>query len=71
MTDREKKQIAILRDHGLTYQQIAKETGIGLSTVKMYFKRQKTPVDDVVLCAQCKKPLPKNAPMQLCKEGKF
>ena len=64
MTDREKKQVAILRDRGLTYQQIVEETGIGLSTVKMYFKRQKAPVDNVVLCAQCKKPLPKNAPMR-------
>ena len=62
MTDSEKKQVAMLRDQGFTYPQIAEKMGLGVSTIKMYFQRGKTPSDNVVTCLQCKKPLEKNAP---------
>ena len=62
MTDKDKKHLAELRDQGYTYQQIAEASGIGLSSVKMFFKRNNTPADDSGLCAQCKKRLEKDAP---------
>lgn len=62
MTNSEKKQVAMLRDQGLTYPQIAEKMGLGVSTIKMYFQRVKTPSDNVTTCLQCKKPLEKNAP---------
>lgn len=61
MTDKEKKRIAALREQGHTYQQIADETGIGLSTIKMYFIRKKAPDDDMRYCPQCRKPFKKDA----------
>ena len=57
-----KKHLAELRDQGYTYQQIAEASGIGLSSVKMFFKRNNTPADDSGICAQCKKRLEKDAP---------
>ena len=62
MTDKDKKHLAELRDQGYTYQQIAEASGIGLSSVKMFFKRNNTPADDSGICAQCKKRLEKDAP---------
>ena len=41
MTDQEKTRISELRSQGRTYQEIAVETGIGLSAIKMHFKRLK------------------------------
>ena len=49
MTDQEKKRISELRDQGKTYPEIAAETGIGLSAIKMHFKRLK-PVLKYPLC---------------------
>lgn len=62
MTDRDKKCLTELRDQGYTYQQISEASGIGLSSVKMFFKRNNTPSNNGVICAQCKKPLGKDAP---------
>ena len=56
MTDQEKTRISELRNQGMTYQEITSETGIGLSAIKMYFKRMKL-IEFVPTCPQCKKPL--------------
>ena len=45
MTDKDKKHLAELRDQGYTYQQIAEASGIGLSSVKMFFKRNSTGIE--------------------------
>ena len=50
MTDKDKKHLAELRDQGYTYQQIAEASGIGLSSVKMFFKRNNTPADNRGIC---------------------
>jgi len=39
MTDKDKKRLTELRGQGYTYQQIAEASGVGLSSVKMFFKR--------------------------------
>ena len=62
MTDKDKKRLTELRGQGYTYQQIAEASGVVLSSVKMFFKRNNTPSDDGGICAQCKKPLEKDAP---------
>ena len=41
MTSEEKKKITQLRRRGCTYQEITRETGLALSTVKMHFQRMK------------------------------
>lgn len=56
MNDMEKNRVSALRDQGMTYQEISSETGIGLSAIKMHFKRMK-PKISVPTCLQCKKPL--------------
>ena len=56
MTDQEKNRISELRSQGKTYPEIAAETGIGLSAIKMHFKRLK-PAEAILKCPQCKKPL--------------
>ena len=56
MTDQEKTRISELRSQGRTYQEIAVETGIGLSAIKMHFKRLK-PEETVRKCPQCGKML--------------
>lgn len=56
MTALEKSRIARLRESGYSYQAIAHETGIPLSSIKMYFARRKPKSKDAT-CPQCHKPL--------------
>lgn len=56
MTDLEKNRITDLRESGYSYQAIASETGIPLSSIKMYFARRR-PKPKNTTCLQCKKPL--------------
>ncbi len=56
MTANDKKRIQELREAGLTYKEIADETGIAFGTVKMFFQRQKDK-PAVQRCEQCHSPL--------------
>ena len=56
MTRQEQARITALRLAGHSYQSIADETGIKLSTVKMYLLRQKEPSDSL-RCELCGKKL--------------
>ena len=62
MTDLEKARVDDLRSQGLTYQEVASQTGIGLSTIKMHFLRKKPPETKSRTCLQCGKPLGKDIP---------
>ncbi len=56
MEANEKNRIQELRDGGLTYREIADETGIAFGTVKMFFQRLKdSPA--VPRCEQCHRTL--------------
>ena len=48
MTDEQKRMIPALRDAGHTYKEIADEVGVPVSTIKTFFRRNKTPVAPVV-----------------------
>ena len=56
MKANDKKRIQELREAGLTYKEIADETGIAFGTVKMFFQRQKDK-PAVQRCEQCRRPL--------------
>ena len=62
MTDLEKARVDELRSQGLTYQEVAKRTGVGLSTVKMHFLRMKSPDARNRTCLLCGKSLGKDVP---------
>lgn len=52
MTNYERTQVDELRSRGLSFTEISKRTGIGVSALKMYISRSQSPVPDGH-CLQC------------------
>lgn len=63
MTDDQKILIDNLRLEGCGYSKIAKKIGVSENTVKSYCRRSKTnreAQENIVVCAQCVKPIDKS-----------
>ena len=54
MTLKEKNQIYKLREKGLSYSKIAKQTGFSESTIKSFFRRENLRNDDKEINKKCK-----------------
>lgn len=57
MTRQEQEEIICLRDRGRTYAEIAGATGIPVSTLKSFFRRNIRKKRGIASCAGCR-PLP-------------